>query len=220
MPIDGLHFTPHSHAVWTVGADTRGCGLRAIDETGGGPAPVSGSRGLETRHMLGLLLLLGGVLLVLPLQTLIGNILPRLRPLGRDLPHPAVAGGIADGQEPVQGLVTEDVGDVAAPAEVEGVGQLFAVLLVEVGGVPFVFALGFEGGVALAEVGVGGRGGGGGRGGFAFFRAEDAGEGVGVDFFEVFGEGLLFGGWGGGVAVVSFADVVSVGVELVLHVSS
>lgn len=162
----------------------------------------------------------------MPLQALVRDVFARLRPFGRDLPHPAVAGGIADWQEPVQGILAEDVQDIPPPAEVECVGQFFAVLLVEVGVVAFVLALGFQGGVALAQVRVGGRfgrGGGwvwGGGGRFAFFRPQDAGEGVGVDFFEVFGEGLLFGGRGGGVAVVLFADIVPVGVELVLHVSS
>jgi hypothetical protein len=86
-------------------------------------------------------------------------------------------------------LLAEDVEQVAAPAEVEGVRELFAVEFIEVSGVAVVFALGFEGGVGLAEVGVGGGRLRGGRSGrfFAFFRAEDAGEGVGVNLFEVFG---------------------------------
>src|SRR3569833_1475581 len=55
-----------------------------------------------------------------------------LAPAGAGRPGPAVARGVADGEEPQPGAGPEEVQQGALDAEVEGVGELLAVLLVHV----------------------------------------------------------------------------------------
>ena len=73
-----------------------------------------------------------------------GEFFARQLPPRTDLPVPAVTDGVADRNEPEQGLVPEQVPQVVSPPEIEGVRQLLRVLLVEVPFVPFALALALE----------------------------------------------------------------------------
>lgn len=80
----------------------------------------------------------------------------RFVPFGVQIPDPAVAGGVADREKAVEGVGAEDVEDVGAPAEVEGVREFVRIDFVEVGAVALLLALSFQGGEVGLEGVLGG----------------------------------------------------------------
>src|SRR5271156_3652869 len=73
------------------------------------------------------------------------RLLTRLHPLGVDFPPPPVARRIADRQQPEQRLWPKQMRQVAPPAQIERVGQLLRLFVVEVFVVPVALALLLDG---------------------------------------------------------------------------